>query len=347
MSTSKPFQDLPQLIQTLADRGLGISDIENTILALEEHGYHRLGGYRYVFRKLLPPNLVDRERRIFRSEEFYDGATFDDVEALARFDARLRHEVLAGTEELEIRLRAAIAHQLARKDPYAHLKLQCLSRHRATRRLSDEERTVHDKFIEKVKNAQKLAKNEQDDFVTHHLQKWNPEWIPVWAIVEYLDFGTLYYLLTYLTDDDQRKVANRFGFRNPAPFVTVVRAIVWLRNKAAHGSRLFNRKMKYKLVLWQRDLLARDEFEGAWTGNGKETRLNFETDRIFLYLSILAYMLHQHPSPSKWSENLKGQIERFPQAILGENQEIIIAPETVMHFPETWRELAVWSDAGC
>ncbi|WP_370673262.1 Abi family protein [Corynebacterium diphtheriae] len=70
---------------------------------------------------------------------------------------------------------------------------------------------------------------------------------PVWAIIEYLSFDSLIQLISYLKTKDKRSVANKFGIRHPREFVTFVRAMVYLRNKCAHGSRLFNKPLKHTL----------------------------------------------------------------------------------------------------
>ncbi|MBG9255902.1 Abi family protein [Corynebacterium diphtheriae] len=91
-----------------------------------------------------------------------------------------------------------------------------------------------------------MERKENDSYVQHHIKKYS-DTLPVWAIVEYLSFGSLMQLLSYLKTKDKRSVANKFGIRHPKEFVTFVRAIVYLRNKCAHGSRLFNKPLKHTL----------------------------------------------------------------------------------------------------
>ncbi|MBG9245311.1 Abi family protein [Corynebacterium diphtheriae] len=91
-----------------------------------------------------------------------------------------------------------------------------------------------------------MERKENDSYVQHHIKKYS-DTLPVWAIVEYLSFGSLMQLLSYIKTKDKRSVANNFGIRHPKEFVTFVRAIVYLRNKSAHGSRLFNKPLKHTL----------------------------------------------------------------------------------------------------
>ncbi|WP_081355126.1 Abi family protein [Corynebacterium diphtheriae] len=119
-----------------------------------------------------------------------------------------------------------------------------------------------------------MERKENDSYVQHHIKKYS-DTLPVWAIVEYLSFGSLMQLLSYLKTKDKRSVANKFGIRHPKEFVTFVRAIVYLRNKCAHGSRLFNKPLKHTLKPSSSTFLASSVSQKVLDAFPKET-----SDRI-------------------------------------------------------------------
>ncbi|MBG9228089.1 Abi family protein [Corynebacterium diphtheriae] len=80
-----------------------------------------------------------------------------------------------------------------------------------------------------------MEQKENDSYVQHHIKKYS-DTPPVWAIIEYLSFDSLIQLISYLKTKDKRSVANKFGIRHSREFVTFVRAMVYLRNKCAHGT---------------------------------------------------------------------------------------------------------------
>lgn len=141
MRPPKPHQTHDQLIMGLEANGLRIKDKVAARQALRKHGYHRLSGYRYLFRELLPTADQDQSLRTFRGKKHIPGTSFEQVIALAEFDRDLRMMVLRATEVFEVRLRTAVAVVLSAKcrffcsakcrNPNAH-DSRCTPFHRGT-----------------------------------------------------------------------------------------------------------------------------------------------------------------------------------------------------------------------
>src|SRR5699024_500103 len=116
----KPFRSISDLVCRLEALGMRV-DGEDAEAYLRRVGYHRLGGYRYVYRQMLPREEQDHEGRRYRADEYHPGASLSEVRALEQWDGKLRSVVLQGCSELEVRLRASIAHVVAARDPYGYL----------------------------------------------------------------------------------------------------------------------------------------------------------------------------------------------------------------------------------
>ena len=247
---------IPDLVRRLESQGMQL-DGEVPEEYLERVGYHRLGGYRYVFREMLPSEEQDHRARRYRTERYHPGARLSEVRRLEQWDGKLRSVVLQGCSELEIRLRASIAQVVAARNPYGYLEQSyleesaCLARSGVGTKLEAWRATVT--------NAERTAANE--DFVIHHRVTYPEVTLPIWALVDILSLGSLPFLLDLLKPDDGNAVAQQFGVRNGRSLATWMRAVADLRNVCAHHSRLFNRSMKRSIRV-----LSRDVDPAGWLG---------------------------------------------------------------------------------
>ena len=78
-------------------------------------GYYRLSGYWYPFRMIDPKTGT-------RLDEFVEGARFQDVMRLYRYDERLRCAVYSALSKIEVALRVKVGYVLGRRDAFAYLK---------------------------------------------------------------------------------------------------------------------------------------------------------------------------------------------------------------------------------
>ena len=118
---AKPYMPIPELARRLERLGMQL-DGEAPEEYLKRVGYHRLGGYRYVFRQMLAPEEQNHAARRYRMDQYYPGVRLSEVRNLEQWDGKLRSVVLQGCSELEVRLRASIAQVVAQRDPYGYLE---------------------------------------------------------------------------------------------------------------------------------------------------------------------------------------------------------------------------------
>lgn len=332
----KSFRTHEELAAILTDRGLAIGDPTSALRELRRHGYHRLGGYRYPFRQLLPAGEQNAASRSYRDDKYVPGASFEDVLTLAEFDAKLRRVCLEGLLEFEVRLRSALAHRLAAIHPMAHVTKGCLDEAVCDERTASD-LTKLESWLNTVRESQRRAVQADDDYVSHHFVEHPATDVPVWALVELVDFGSLPFLMDLMRASDLNSVAREFGTNNGKTLVTWTRAQVDLRNVAAHSLRLFNRRMKRRIVI------------RSGSGAGPQLDHLVEhpknlTDRAYSVLAVLAYVLKSHESGTNWHLTLRTQIRKFPDCAGPVPSEYQLSPSASMGFPSEWDTLDLWCE---
>ena len=131
--------------------------------------YYRLSGYWYPMRRFSQGDGTAQDK-------FVDGASFDLVVALYRFEEQLRHSVFIELDRVELAIRTKLGHELGRLDPLIYLDPQRLNA-RARQRNKDG-RSVHEVWLRKYQSALKASK---EDFVAHHKSKYGGT-LPIWAV---------------------------------------------------------------------------------------------------------------------------------------------------------------------
>lgn len=122
MRVNKPFKNNRDLLAILRSRGgLEVGDLVSAEVFLQSIGYHRLSGYRYPFRRLLPEDKQNHVLRQYRMEEHVYGPDLYHVVQLYYFDLKLRNIILEATLEFEVKLRASISSVLGARSPIAHI----------------------------------------------------------------------------------------------------------------------------------------------------------------------------------------------------------------------------------
>lgn len=185
----KPYLQVSAQIGVLAGRGL-ILDQSVAAQWLTAVGYYRLSGYWYPWREFVAGQRT-------RSDDFTVGTTLDNVVALYEFDRKLRTLIHDGVERVEVALRAALADYLGAIDPMAY------------------EDTVnfrpgwdHAGWLRTVRS--RVARARRTNSAIRH---YNAHYvgIPVWVLVDVLDFADVSMLFEGLPASAQWAVAGRLG----------------------------------------------------------------------------------------------------------------------------------------
>ncbi|ARC56245.1 hypothetical protein AS850_04040 [Frondihabitans sp. 762G35] len=221
-SLVKPSLSWDEQVALMVRRGLIITDEPGCARFLASSNYYRFSGYARYFQKA--PHLGD--------DGFRPNTTFDQIRAVYDADESLRIALVRPLAQVELLLRSHVARVIS--DEYGaygrYLEKDFYSD------VGDREPTVasclrdtdrsKDRHILRYRDADRG----RDDYSK----------LPVWSAVEAWSFGTLSKAIERgsrgsLADS----VASSIGVAK-AGFAYRVKALVYLRNRCAHHSRLWN-----------------------------------------------------------------------------------------------------------
>ncbi|ARX33905.1 hypothetical protein C3Z14_13865 [Proteus mirabilis] len=234
MHPLKPHLTYFDQIKKLEKRGMSFEDLppEQAVKKIMNIGYYRLSGYWYPFRKLklIPPVAPDEARR---EETFLEGTTFTTVYAHYLFDVKLRSSIFYGIERIETYLKAKIAYELGKVSPTAYKDKNIIQYRHHYR---------HDTWLEKLDSL--IERNSDKDCIRWNLDKYGD--IPIWAIVDIWDFGTMSRFYGMLEDKYKHQICKSLGFLKPNSanvrdgLKTALEHLNTVRNRCAHHARLWN-----------------------------------------------------------------------------------------------------------
>lgn len=328
---SKPHLTFDQQLALLEARGLRCDDHAKGIALLRAVGYYRLSAYVYPFREMLPEGEQCVQSPVhYRSSRIVEGTSLEDVQQLWLFDRRLRSRVLDGLEIVEVGLRTQIAYVAGARDPFAHLKREHLDEQACSERRPSTEGASTDAFEDWVERYEKLqahAKNE--DYVRHQLAKYGGP-LPIWIALEFLDFGALSRLYGLLDRRDQNAVARELGVRNGRQFAQWLKTLGYVRNLAAHHSRLWNRTLTLKIGKFRPETVTADLRHAADM---------MPRDKLYVSLAVTAQLTKQIHPGTRWHVHLRDDVRKFPTLPT-------MSPERDMGFPVGWDQLPLWKPEG-
>ncbi len=304
----KEWKAFDEQIEILRARGMVVDDQEYARHFLKRVGYYRLSGYSYPFRKF----AEDGEGRV---SDFVAGSRFEDVVALYLFDRKLRLLALDAVERIELAIQVDIAYLIGNRDQFAHENPAELHGNfwRAPRRGGPSD---HEKWLEDYQRQVLRAKRKP--FVAHNLEKYGR--LPIWVAIEVLDFGTLSKLYSGLKQPDKVKIEAQFGLNEGKHLHSWLRGLNFIRNTAAHHSRLWNCNV----------------LERASVPTHKLQMSGLENSRSFLYFCIMQTMMRVVCPQSDWGNRFKQLLETFPKV---ENGAVDISQ---MGAVDGWEGWAMW-----
>ena len=292
----KPWRSYGDQLRLLRERGLHVDDDVAARDYLARLGYYRLSGYWYPLRQINVAASVEAKKPI-RTDIFAPGSHFQKVVALYVFDKKLRLLALDALERIEMAVRVDVAHVLGQRDPLGHLKPEHLhgnftkKRHLKGLNIG---KTEHELWLEKF--SRQLQQARRQDFVKHHQQTYGD--IPVWAAVEVWDFGLLSKLYAGMQYEDRQRIAARYGAQDGETLGQWLRSLNFIRNVAAHHSRL-----------WNINVLELAPVPKAWSAALRE-------ERPFFYFCLMQHLMRQICPNSTWSQRLMTLLcDEFPREV--------------------------------
>ena len=327
MSTyNKPFLSFHQQLQLLKVRGLEITDSASALTCLQRIGYYRLIAYWYSFRKTsLTQDPITQKITVHRGDDFYPGSSFQHALDLYVFDKRLRLLVLDAIERIEVAIRVDISYQLGAQDPFAHTNPTLLHGNFTKKIQTQTGKTRHQEWLDKYNRVLKRSK---EDFVLHYKQKYGLP-LPIWVCVELWEFGMLSTFYQGMTVANKSAIAIKYGVPDWQVMESWLRTLNFVRNVAAHHSRLWNKNLVDQPKMPKRgDIPEFDPLIG----------MPDISTRLYVALFMMMYFMHRVSPHSSWTNRLKEMIDSFPTV-----PQLSIAD---MGFAPGWEKHAFWNCAG-
>lgn len=238
----KPFRSIAEQIDILSSRNLIINDKEYAANYLLSNNYY---------------NIINRYGKFFPmdGDNFTKGTTFEEVSRLYLFDKEIKQSLFKATIDIESHLKAIFAYHFAEavKDvPYAYLNINSYD---------------PSYVLQVIPTISKLAgtikyynkPNSPDHCIYHYTHTHHD--IPIWVLVNYIDFGDVRHMLRYSRKSVQNNVAQdmmqfiRQHIPDEQPFypetmLSFLSNINDLRNACAHNNCLLKFTCKHDSKYW-------------------------------------------------------------------------------------------------
>lgn len=316
----KPHLTIPEQVELLASRGMGIDDPQLGGECLERFGYYRLSGYWYPMRESVLRAGPDGQS-VQVLDSFRQGTELRHCVDLCVFDKRLRLLMSDAIERIEVALRVDVAYLLSARDRWAHLTPDELHGN-FTKANPITGLSRHDDWMQRLATLEARSK---EDYVKHFRAKYASP-LPIWVSIELWDFGMLSVLLEGLKYADKAAIAAKYGVPRPDLLTSWTRALNHVRNICAHHSRLWNRSPS-------------DQPKPPRTGEvpllDHLANDTFAQTRFYAVAAVTQLLLTTINPRSTWAQRLKAHAATFPAApgiSFGQSG-----------FPDDWQQLPLWA----
>lgn len=225
----KPFKSLDEQISLLQARGLVIDDKDKAKLYLLTNNYYNIiNGYGKYF----PRN----------GDAYTNGTNFNEISHLYFFDKEMKQALFQAIINAEVHLKSSFAHRFAEvygNEPYAYLNISSYDSAKTLSVIST---------IAKLSNIiDQHRKYNPQSSICHYVKRYKN--VPIWVLINFLDFGTLRNMLSSVPTNLQTMVArDMMSFvqehlpnttKFPAETMnTFIKNMHEVRNVCAHNNRL-------------------------------------------------------------------------------------------------------------
>ena len=210
---TKSFLTQNQQVDLLIARGLSINNREIAIQKLQSINYYRFNTYFHQFLK---------------DNTFIPGTTFDNILSAYEKDTILRRTILKHLEEIEVKTRCQLSHELGRRyGPLAFYECSNFSNASVWAELQES-------------FNKEISRDKKDPIAEHYYANHDGQF-EVWVIVEYLSFGDLSRLFSISNNEIQNVVAKSFNVHETL-LKGWLQSLSILRNICAHYGYLRKRE---------------------------------------------------------------------------------------------------------
>lgn len=231
----KEFKNIDEQIEILKNRGLVFKDLNLAKRYLLTNNYYNIiNGYGKYFQN--------------NTDIFIKGTTFDEVRSLYFCDKQLKQAFFNSILNVEHHLKSIFAYRFAERfknKRYAYLDINSYDSNKILsvgRLISDLSRIIS------------FYKDKSNNPIHHYVKKYND--VPIWIMVEFLDFGKLCAMIRNSKRGIQNKICKdlmtfiheNIGDLNehftPEIMISFIENIHELRNICAYNNRLLDFRCK-------------------------------------------------------------------------------------------------------
>lgn len=270
----KPPLTISQQVEKLGSHGIIVPDKGKAKHFLESVNYYRFTGYALEYRKDI------------HCSDCIPGTDFDAISMIYHFDEGLRHILRKYLEKAEVYHKTQIAYvfSLSRctQPPYNQHYLP-----------SSYYRAAKFKALLKYVAAEELY-FQDTAFIKHHIATYDNQ-LPLWVLVEIITFSTLSRLYGCMYRIDQDAIAKSVGTSSRI-LKNSLQAMAILRNKCAHGTRLYNDTMSLPV---------------AFTPEYLQRHKELKTNTVFAYIVMLSKRLPDDACRRELKEDICNLVARY------------------------------------
>lgn len=238
----KPFKTLDEQLLILHNRGLKIGDYDAAKRYLLTNNYYNvINGYSKFFTQKY-------------SDQYLPNASFDEISHLYFFDSEIKSALLDAILIAESHLKYVAAYKFAETngdEKYSYLNSNNYDQDNILfvgNVISNFSKIIKKNTRSKSRNSIKHYKNKHGD-------------VPIWVIIECLDFGSLYFFVRNLPDSLVNEIAqvmlsflsDHETINNPLTpkiLLSFMDNIRQVRNVCAHGNKLLNFRTNQNIVYY-------------------------------------------------------------------------------------------------
>lgn len=207
-----------QLEHLVKDKKLKINNHKNALEILRHENYYRLSGYMIDF-------LDD-------SDKFKDDVSFEKIYNIYKTDKEIRSVLFELVNDIEVYLKTQIANYFSIKYGPDGYRMPCNFR--------EDNYIQYRDVINLLKKCNDIIRNNPENLIVHHHNAIYGGFMPLWAIVELMSFGTISKFFSIMKTADKKEIC-RLAF-NDIPYAKLesfYHSIAYLRNQCCHYQRFY------------------------------------------------------------------------------------------------------------
>ena len=296
MQYSKPAISIDEQLVILQERGLIIDDINEARDTLYRVSYFRLADY-------WRPMEIDPNTRRFR-----EGALFNKILMLYRFDSELKVLLFRAIQEIEIAMRTRIIHHFSLQHGAFWFMDASLFR----------DQTLYEQHLHILRRD---LHQSNEEYIIEHFKRYDtPTMPPAWKTLEVTTFGLLSRLYSnFKIPATKHIVARSMGIMHYRILRSWMISIASLRNYCAHHARVWNR-------LFPVPPTVPEIMPNAWIVD-----FTFNPNKLYPQLCCIAYWLRSIDMQSSFVADLKRVLAKYPTI-----------DAAAMGFPKGWLQEPLW-----